>query len=63
MVFAGYRTDFHAFDADTGKELWRVDLGQRVRGSPISFELDGQQHVTVAAGSSVFTFALAKAAR
>jgi alcohol dehydrogenase (cytochrome c) len=63
VVFAGYRTVFHAFDADTGKELWRVDLGGRVRGSPISFEQGGQQHVTVAAGSSVFTFALAKAAR
>jgi alcohol dehydrogenase (cytochrome c) len=63
VVFAGYRNLFHAFDADTGKELSRVDLGGRVRGSPIAFELDGQQHVTVAAGSKLFTFALAKTVR
>jgi alcohol dehydrogenase (cytochrome c) len=58
LAFAGYGDVFHAFDADTGEELWRVDLGRRVRGSPISFELDGRQYVTVAAGSDLFTFAL-----
>jgi alcohol dehydrogenase (cytochrome c) len=58
LAFAGYRDVFHAFDADTGEELWRGDLGRRVRGSPISFELDGQQYLTVAAGSDLFTFAL-----
>jgi alcohol dehydrogenase (cytochrome c) len=63
LVFAGYRDSFRAFDSDTGRELWRMDLGGRVRGSPISFELDGQQHVTVAAGSNVFTFALVSAGR
>jgi outer membrane protein assembly factor BamB len=41
VVFAGYRDFFHAFDADTGKELWKVNLGARVRGSPVSFQLDG----------------------
>ena len=56
VVFAGYRDIFRAFDADTGKELWRVNLGGRVRGSPISFSLDGGQYIAVAAGHSMFVF-------
>jgi alcohol dehydrogenase (cytochrome c) len=58
VVFAGYRDYFRAFDADTGKDLWKVNLGARVRGSPISFQLDGRQYIAVAAGHSMFAFSL-----
>lgn len=58
VVFAGYRDYFHAFDADTGKELWKVNLGARVRGSPISFQLNARQYIAVAAGHSMFAFLL-----
>lgn len=58
VVLAGYRDYFYAFDADTGKELWKVNLGARVRGSPISFLAGGRQYVAVAAGHSMFAFAL-----
>jgi len=58
VVFVGYRDIFRCFDADNGKELWRVNLGARVRGSPVSFSLDGRQYVAVAAGHSVFAFRL-----
>jgi alcohol dehydrogenase (cytochrome c) len=58
VVFAGYRDVFRAFDADTGKELWKVNLGARVRGSPVSFLLDGHQYIAVAAGHSMFVFLL-----
>ncbi|HTG04545.1 MAG TPA: PQQ-dependent dehydrogenase, methanol/ethanol family [Bradyrhizobium sp.] len=58
VVFAGYRDIFHAFDADTGKELWKINLGARVRGSPISFLLNGRQYIAVAAGHSMFVFLL-----
>jgi alcohol dehydrogenase (cytochrome c) len=58
IVFAGYRDFFRAFDADTGKELWKINLGARVRGSPISFSLDGKQYIAVAAGHSMFVFLL-----
>jgi len=57
-VFAGYRDVFRSFDADSGKELWRVNLGARIRGSPISFSIDGKQYIAVAAGHSVFAFLL-----
>jgi alcohol dehydrogenase (cytochrome c) len=56
VVFAGYRDYFHAFDADTGSVLWKANLGARVRGSPISFLLDGKQHIAVAAGHTMFVF-------
>jgi len=58
VVFAGYRDLFRAFDADTGKELWKINLGSRVRGSPISFLLNGRQYIAVAAGHSLFVFFL-----
>jgi alcohol dehydrogenase (cytochrome c) len=58
VVFAGYRNAFRAFDADTGKELWRINLGGRVRGSPISFAMDDNQYIAVAAGSTAFAFTL-----
>jgi alcohol dehydrogenase (cytochrome c) len=58
VVFAGYKDYFHAFDADTGKELWKVNLGARVRGSPISFMAEGKQYIAVAAGHSMFAFLL-----
>ena len=58
VVFAGYRDVFRSFDADSGEELWRMNLGARVRGSPMSFAIDGQQYIAVAAGSSLFAFRL-----
>jgi alcohol dehydrogenase (cytochrome c) len=58
VAFAGYRDQFYALDADTGKELWHIKLGARVRGSPISYALNGRQHIAVAAGNTLFTFAL-----
>jgi alcohol dehydrogenase (cytochrome c) len=58
LVFAGYSDIFRCFDADNGKELWRVNLGGRVHSPPISFAMDGRQYVAVAAGHSVFTFRL-----
>jgi alcohol dehydrogenase (cytochrome c) len=60
VVLAGYRDFFRAFDADTGRELWKVSLGARVRGSPISFSLGGRQYVAVSAGHSMFAFTLPK---
>jgi alcohol dehydrogenase (cytochrome c) len=44
--------NFYAFDAKTGKELWRFQTGAGVNAAPMSFELDGEQFIAVAAGGN-----------
>jgi len=49
---------FYALDAENGQELWNISLGARVHAAPMTYAVDGQQFVTIAAGNVVFTFAL-----
>jgi alcohol dehydrogenase (cytochrome c) len=49
---------FYALDAESGKELWRINLGGTMSATPITYTVNGKQMVTVAAGSGFFTFAL-----
>ena len=59
VLFSGSREGhFFALDARTGKLLWRKYLGGQVMASPISYTVDGRQYVTIAAGHTVYTFAL-----
>ena len=59
LLFGGTRHgNFFALDANTGKELWRLDLGGWVHAAPISFAVNGKQYVSIAAGSALFTFGL-----
>ena len=59
LVFGGSVDGyFYALDAETGRELWHVAVGAQVRASPISYAVDGQQYVTIAAGNVIFTFGL-----
>jgi PQQ-dependent dehydrogenase (methanol/ethanol family) len=44
--------DFDAFDATTGKKLWSYNLGAGVNAPPVTYEVDGQQYVAVAAGGN-----------
>ena len=44
--------NFTAFDSDSGEVLWRYNTGAGVTAPPISFELDGEQFIAVAAGGS-----------
>jgi len=59
VVFASTR-DGHlvALDARTGRHLWHFQTGASNAASPISYAVDGRQYVALAAGSSVFSFAL-----
>jgi len=52
LVFQG-RMDGHlvAYDAATGKELWRFATGAPVVAPPISYRLGGVQYVTVITGN------------
>ena len=49
---------FAAVDAATGKPLWHFHTNQNWRASPMTYTVDGKQHVAVAAGGSILSFAL-----
>ena len=53
LVFTGEGGgDFDAWDAATGKKLWRFACGAGVNAPPITYAVDGRQYVAVAAGGS-----------
>ena len=61
LVFVGDGHVFYVLDARTGEQLWTFDTGGQISAAPISFALDNNQHVTVAAGGSIFIFELGPA--
>ena len=59
LVFGGTRAGyFFALDAVSGEELWHVAVGARVLAAPISYAVDGEQYVSIAAAGFIFTFGL-----
>jgi len=59
LVFGGGREGyFLALDANTGEVLWRESLGGQINAAPMSYAVNGRQHVAIAAGSALFSFAL-----
>ncbi|MCW5980374.1 MAG: PQQ-dependent dehydrogenase, methanol/ethanol family [Bryobacteraceae bacterium] len=59
LVFSGSNEgNFFALDAATGKPLWDFQAGAQVRSNPISFLIDGRQHVAAGAGKTLFVFGL-----
>jgi len=59
LIFAGDEDGYlMALRADTGKLLWRVNTGSRIVSSPITYELDGKQYVSIPSGAALLTFAL-----
>jgi PQQ-dependent dehydrogenase (methanol/ethanol family) len=66
LVFSGDGDGlFYAFDAETGEDLWSIQLPPNI-ATPITYELDGTQYVSALAGSGgnnsaparMYTFAL-----
>jgi alcohol dehydrogenase (cytochrome c) len=59
VVFSGGREGyFFALDGRNGSLLWKVALGGQVNSGPMSYSVNGKQYITVAAGTSLFAFAL-----
>jgi glucose dehydrogenase len=69
LVFAGEGNGwFKAYDAKTGKVLWRFQCGAGVNAPAVSYTINGKQYIAVAAGgntqldfkrgNSIFVFAL-----
>jgi len=51
LVFQGASdAHFAAYDAETGERLWRFFTQTGVVAAPISYEIDGEQYVTIATG-------------
>jgi alcohol dehydrogenase (cytochrome c) len=46
---------FRAFDQDSGKVLWEVNLGSQVTGYPIAYAVAGKQYIAVSTGGSLAT--------
>ncbi len=62
LVFAGnHEGEFIAFDARTGKDLWRYQTGAPIWGAAATtYMLDGLQYVLIPAGTTLTAFALAR---
>jgi alcohol dehydrogenase (cytochrome c) len=59
LLFTGGREGhFHALDARTGELLWKASLGGQIVMAPVTFQVDGQQYVSVISGHTLVTFAL-----
>ena len=59
LVFAAdMQNNFVAVNATTGEPLWHCTLPSGMTNAPISYELDGTQYVVMAAGDSMYAFAM-----
>jgi quinoprotein glucose dehydrogenase len=54
LVFSAGTMDrrLHAFDVDTGKEVWTVDLPASAHAMPMTYEAGGRQYLVIASGGS-----------
>jgi quinohemoprotein ethanol dehydrogenase len=51
LVFQGTADGrFLAYSADKGEKLWEISLGTGIIASPVTYELDGVQYVSIMAG-------------
>lgn len=51
---------FVVADERDGKTLWRIPLNATMKTSPMTYAVDGEQYVSIAVGSTIMTFGLAK---
>jgi PQQ-dependent dehydrogenase (methanol/ethanol family) len=59
VVFGAIRDgNLVALDAKTGKHLWHVQTGGNLAASPVSYAVNGRQFVAIAAGNTLYSFAL-----
>jgi alcohol dehydrogenase (cytochrome c) len=52
------RETFFALNAETGAELWRLEVGGQIVAAPVSYEVAGRQYIAIAAGTNIVAFAL-----
>ena len=47
-----------AFDPANGAILWHANVGQQISNAPETYAVDGRQQVLIAAGDTLYSFAL-----
>jgi glucose dehydrogenase len=47
-----------ALDGKTGALLWKGSVGGQINAGAMSYAVNGKQYVSIAAGNSLFTYAL-----
>ena len=51
LVFTGTpEGHLKAFDDETGEELWSFQTGSGIVGQPVTWDMDGEQYVSVISG-------------
>jgi glucose dehydrogenase len=59
LVFSGDQEGYlTALDAKSGRVLWKFQTGGAIAAPPITYRFRERQHIAVAAGESLITFAL-----
>jgi alcohol dehydrogenase (cytochrome c) len=58
VFFGDDNRSFEAVDARSGVSLWHFNTGQDIHASPMSYAVNGNQYVAIAAGGDVFSFSL-----
>jgi alcohol dehydrogenase (cytochrome c) len=49
---------FLAYDARSGKQLWEYQLGSGADGPAVSYDINGEQHLAIAARGAIWAFKL-----
>jgi len=52
LIFSAAALDphLHAFDADTGKEVWTAELPASAQSTPMTYQWEGKQYIVICAG-------------
>jgi alcohol dehydrogenase (cytochrome c) len=59
LVFVGDAYGYLvALDAKSGKPVWRFQTGASIHAPAVSYLFEGKQYIAIAAGSSIYAFAL-----
>lgn len=59
LIFSGTTEgNFFALDAQTGKSKWQFQTGGGIYANPMTFSVNGQQRIAIAAGNTLMVFGL-----
>lgn len=62
IVFGSDLSTLYALDARSGSVLWSVPTGARIGAAPVTYAVDGEQHVAITGGRTLMAFALPRKA-